>query len=159
MGQIHASLALHWRDQLANDPSAEAARAYLKEREIPHEWITRFGLGYAPAAWTATLDWGKKSGYTEEEMIAAGLALKAQSGRVYDRFRNRLMFPILDEGGRVIAFSGRVLAGAAPEEPKYVNSPETVLFKKGRVLFGFERARRAMAEADHRLPIERKAEA
>ncbi|NBT24462.1 toprim domain-containing protein, partial [bacterium] len=152
--QIHASLALHWRDLLASDPSAEAARAYLKEREIPHEWITRFGLGYAPAAWTATLDWAKKSGFTEEEMIAAGLALKAQSGRVYDRFRNRLMFPILDEGGRVIAFSGRVLAGAAPEEPKYVNSPETVLFKKGRVLFGFDRARRAMAEAGRAIVCE-----
>jgi len=152
--QIHASLALHWRDLLASDPSAEAARAYLKEREIPHEWITRFGLGCAPAAWTATLDWAKKSGFTEEEMIAAGLALKAQSGRVYDRFRNRLMFPILDEGGRVIAFSGRVLAGAAPEEPKYVNSPETVLFKKGRVLFGFDRARRAMAEAGRAIVCE-----
>jgi len=152
--QIHASLALHWRDLLASDPSAEAARAYLKEREIPQEWITRFGLGYAPAAWTATLDWGKKNGFTEEEMIAAGLALKAQSGRVYDRFRNRLMFPILDEGGRVIAFSGRVLAGAAPEEPKYVNSPETILFKKGRVLFGFDRARRAMAEAGRAIVCE-----
>jgi DNA primase len=143
--QIHASLALHWRDLLAKDESAEGARSYLKEREIPLEWIARFGLGYAPAAWTATLDWGKKNGFSEEEMIASGVALRAQSGRVYDRFRNRLMFPILDEGGRVIAFSGRVLAGAAPEEPKYVNSPETMIFKKGRVLFGFDRARRAMA--------------
>jgi DNA primase len=152
--QIHASLALHWRDLLAKDPSAEGAREYLKEREIPAEWIMRFGLGYAPAAWTATLDWGKKNGFSEEEMIAAGVALRAQSGRVYDRFRNRLMFPILDEGGRVIAFSGRVLAGAAPEEPKYVNSPETVIFKKGRVLFGFDRARRAMAEAGRAIVCE-----
>ncbi len=152
--QIHAALALHWRDLLASDPAAEEARTYLKEREIPLEWITRFGLGFAPAAWTATLDWGKKRGYTEEEMIAAGVALRAQSGRVYDRFRNRLMFPILDEGGRVIAFSGRVLAGAGPEEPKYVNSPETVIFKKGRVLFGFDRARRAMAEAGRAIVVE-----
>ncbi len=152
--QIHASLALHWRDLLAKDSSAEGAREYLKEREIPTEWIMRFGLGYAPAAWTATLDWGKKNGFSEEEMIAAGVALRAQSGRVYDRFRNRLMFPILDEGGRVIAFSGRVLAGAAPEEPKYVNSPETVIFKKGRVLFGFDRARRAMAEAGRAIVCE-----
>jgi len=152
--QIHAALALHWRDLLASDPAAEEARTYLKEREIPSEWITRFGLGFAPAAWTATLDWGKKSGYTEEEMIASGVALRAQSGRVYDRFRNRLMFPILDEGGRVIAFSGRVLAGAGPEEPKYVNSPETVIFKKGRVLFGFDRARRAMAEAGRAIVVE-----
>ena len=152
--QIHASLAIHWRELLAKDPSAEAARAYLKEREIPLEWIARFGLGYAPAAWTATLDWGKKSGFTEEEMIASGVALRAQSGRVYDRFRNRLMFPILDEGGRVIAFSGRVLAGAGPEEPKYVNSPETVIFKKGRVLFGFDRARRAMAEEGRAIVCE-----
>ena len=152
--QIHAALALHWRDLLASDPAAAEARTYLKEREIPSEWITRFGLGFAPAAWTATLDWGKKSGYTEEEMIASGVALRAQSGRVYDRFRNRLMFPILDEGGRVIAFSGRVLAGAGPEEPKYVNSPETVIFKKGRVLFGFDRARRAMAEAGRAIVVE-----
>ena len=152
--QIHAALALHWRDLLASDPAAAEARTYLKEREIPLEWITRFGLGFAPAAWTATLDWGKKSGYTEEEMIASGVALRAQSGRVYDRFRNRLMFPILDEGGRVIAFSGRVLAGAGPEEPKYVNSPETVIFKKGRVLFGFDRARRAMAEAGRAIVVE-----
>ena len=152
--QIHAALALHWRDLLASDPAAEEARTYLKEREIPTEWIVRFGLGFAPAAWTATLDWGKKNGFTEEEMIASGVALRAQSGRVYDRFRNRLMFPILDEGGRVIAFSGRVLAGAGPEEPKYVNSPETVLFKKGRVLFGFDRARRAMAEAGRAIVVE-----
>jgi DNA primase len=152
--QIHAALALHWRDLLASDPAAEEARTYLKEREIPLEWIVRFGLGFAPAAWTATLDWGKRSGYTEEEMIASGVALRAQSGRVYDRFRNRLMFPILDEGGRVIAFSGRVLAGAGPEEPKYVNSPETVIFKKGRVLFGFDRARRAMAEAGRAIVVE-----
>ncbi|NBR96595.1 MAG: toprim domain-containing protein, partial [Verrucomicrobia bacterium] len=152
--QIHASLALHWRDLLAKDESAEGARSYLKEREIPLEWIARFGLGYAPAAWTATLDWGKKNGFTEEEMIASGVALRAQSGRVYDRFRNRLMFPILDEGGRVIAFSGRVLAGAAPEEPKYVNSPETMIFKKGRVLFGFDRARRAMAEEGRAIVCE-----
>ena len=152
--QIHAALALHWRDLLASDPAAEEARTYLKEREIPAEWIVRFGLGFAPAAWTATLDWGKKNGFTEEEMIASGVALRAQSGRVYDRFRNRLMFPILDEGGRVIAFSGRVLAGAGPEEPKYVNSPETVLFKKGRVLFGFDRARRAMAEAGRAIVVE-----
>jgi DNA primase len=152
--QLHASLALHWRDLLAKDSSAEGAREYLKEREIPTEWIMRFGLGYAPAAWTATLDWGMKNGFSEEEMIAAGVALRAQSGRVYDRFRNRLMFPILDEGGRVIAFSGRVLGGAAPEEPKYVNSPETVIFKKGRVLFGFDRARRAMAEAGRAIVCE-----
>ena len=152
--QIHAALALHWRDLLASDPAAEEARTYLKEREIPTEWIVRFGLGFAPAAWTATLDWGRKNGFTEEEMIASGVALRAQSGRVYDRFRNRLMFPILDEGGRVIAFSGRVLAGAGPEEPKYVNSPETVLFKKGRVLFGFDRARRAMAEAGRAIVVE-----
>ena len=152
--QIHASLALHWRDLLAKDESAEGARSYLKEREIPLEWIARFGLGYAPAAWTATLDWGKKNGFSEEEMSASGVALRAQSGRVYDRFRNRLMFPILDEGGRVIAFSGRVLAGAAPEEPKYVNSPETMIFKKGRVLFGFDRARRAMAEEGRAIVCE-----
>ena len=152
--QIHAALALHWRDLLASDPSAEEARTYLKEREIPTEWIVRFGLGFAPAAWTATLDWGKRNSFTEEEMIASGVALRAQSGRVYDRFRNRLMFPILDEGGRVIAFSGRVLAGAGPEEPKYVNSPETVLFKKGRVLFGFDRGRRAMAEAGRAIVVE-----
>lgn len=152
--QIHAALALHWRDLLAKDASAEAARVYLGEREIPLEWVARFGLGYAPAAWTATLEWGKKSGFSEEEMIASGVALRAQTGRVYDRFRNRLMFPILDEGGRVIAFSGRVLAGAAPEEPKYINSPETVLFKKGRVLFGFDRARRAMAEEGRAIVCE-----
>ncbi|NBT24497.1 toprim domain-containing protein, partial [bacterium] len=87
-------------------------------------------------------------------MIASGVSLRAQSGRVYDRFRNRLMFPILDEGGRVIAFSGRVLAGAEPEEPKYVNSPETMIFKKGRVLFGFDRARRAMAEEGRAIVCE-----
>ena len=152
--QIHASLAIHWRDLLLHDPSAEAARAYLKEREIPHEWIPRFGLGYAPAAWTATLDWGKKNGFSEEEMIASGVVLKAQTGRVYDRFRNRLMFAIHDEGGRVIGFSGRVLAGASPDEPKYVNSPETMIFKKGKVLFGFDRARRAMAETGRAVVCE-----
>ena len=135
--KLHEKLALHWRDLLLKSDEAQPARDYLESRQIPLDWAQQFTLGYAPQGWDGTAQWAKKEGFGEKQLIEAGLALKRERGAgVYDRFRHRLMFPIRDEMGRIVGFSGRLLDAEA-KEAKYVNSPETVLFKKGKILFGF----------------------
>lgn len=137
---------------------------YLRSRALTDETIAAWRLGYAPARWDALHSYLKTAGFTDDEMIAAGLAIRteksATSGesRVYDRFRGRVMFPISDTGGRVIAYSGRFfeeMPGGTKEEPaKYVNSPETDLFKKSRVLYGLDKAKQAIRKADCILLVE-----
>jgi DNA primase len=141
--QLHHDAAQWWCSLLAEDPRAGAAREYLKGRKIPDDWVKEFTLGYAPDGWDATLKWAAARGYTADQMVEAGLAVRNEKGRVYDRFRDRLVFPIANETGQIIAFSARILG---PGEPKYINSPETILYKKSRTLFGFDRARRPILE-------------
>ena len=114
-------------------PAAEEARAYIAKRGLSSSTVTRFGLGYAPNAWDALLNAMTARGYTKEELYEAGLVLQnREKGTFYDRFRNRLMFPIIDVRGNVIGFGGRVMDDSTP---KYLNSPETVIFNKRRNLF------------------------
>ena len=139
-------------------------REYVRGRGVRDETAALWRLGYAPAQWDALTSHLGSIGFTNEEMILAGVAIKSErsvgaESRVYDRFRGRLMFPLFDAGGRVIAFSGRFLekmAGSKEEgEPaKYVNSPETAIFKKSRVLYGLDRARGAIRKADCILLVE-----
>ncbi|UCC67019.1 MAG: DNA primase [Armatimonadota bacterium] len=131
--------------------SGAAARAYLQRRGIAKESINEFELGYAPDQWEALLRALGKKGFSGPELAAAGLAVPRED-RFYDRFRNRLMFPIRDATGRVIAFGGRALAD--DQQPKYLNSPETPIFQKGRTLWAFDRARRPMAEAGGAIVVE-----
>jgi DNA primase len=106
-----------------------------------------FRLGYAPEAWDDTVNWAKSKGYEPALVEQAGLIIrKEETGRYYDRFRGRLVFPICDEQGRVIGFSGRILSGDE-KIAKYVNSPETPIFTKGRVFFGLDKAKRALLDA------------
>lgn len=121
-------------------PYGEAGRAYLQKRGLSKTVVTRFGLGYAPDGWSCLMDTMKKKGYTIEEMQEAGLVLKSQKGSFYDRFRNRLMFPIIDLKNNIIGFGGRVLDDS---KPKYLNSPETVLFNKRKNLFALNLARKS----------------
>ena len=114
------------------EPCAEAARAYIGKRALSEATVKRFGLGYAPDEWRSLSDAMKAKGYTEQELLDAGLVLRGKNNSVYDRFRNRLMFPIIDIRGNVIAFGGRVLDDSTP---KYLNSPETIIFNKRRNLF------------------------
>lgn len=106
---------------------------YLINRGITINTIKKFGLGFAPDSWNALINHLKKKNYTELDMISAGLILKSSNGNYYDRFRNRIIFPVFDYMGRVIGFGGRVMDDS---KPKYLNSPETSIFKKGINLYG-----------------------
>src|SRR6202043_3994322 len=158
--RLHAEAAGWFHDNLLKKEFAESARDYLKKRGITAEIAKRWQLGYAPDEWDAFGSWARARGYDSRDLITSGLVrtkdgtdsdqnqtsnLKAQTS--YDRFRGRIMFPIHNDLGEVIAFSGRLLKdeeGAA----KYLNSPETPLFRKGNVLFGLHKSKRALIEAN-----------
>ena len=119
--------------QQLNSPAAEEVKAYIAKRGLSRGTVTRFGLGFAPNRWSALLDAMTAAGFTKEELYDAGLVLQnREKGTFYDRFRNRLMFPIIDVRGNVIGFGGRVMDDSTP---KYLNSPETIIFNKRRNLF------------------------
>src|SRR2546421_4553427 len=151
--KLHAEAAEWFHENLIKKEIGEPARKYLKQRGITGEIAKRWQLGYAPDEWDAFGNWAKGQGYDSRELIVSGLLkTKAEndtqrSQSAYDRFRNRIMFPICNDIGEVIAFSGRLLKdeeGAA----KYLNSPETPLFRKGNVLFGLHKSKRALIEAN-----------
>ena len=130
-------------------PQAPFAREYLQKRGLSDDIITRFGIGYAPAGWD---NLGRKlSGYGTEKLLATGMAIRSEAGKVYDRFRERIMFPIRDKRGRVIGFGGRVLGN---ETPKYLNSPETEIFHKGSELYGLYEARQHTRKLERLLVVE-----
>lgn len=144
-----------WYQQVLRDaPEADNARLYVKDRGIPPEIVKQFGLGFAPDNWEATLRWGSRLGYEPALLNAAGLVIprEGQDG-FYDRFRGRLMFPICDEMGRVVGFSGRVLEKDA-KTAKYVNSPETEVFKKSRLLYALHHARTSFKDIGFALVCE-----
>lgn len=143
--QIHDQLATRWQAALANDASGQIARDYLAKRGVSEEAVKLFRIGYAPEAWDDTVNWGRAKGYPAAVLEQAGLIVARDGGGHYDRFRGRLMFPICDEQGRVIAFSGRVLSGDE-KTAKYVNSPETPIFTKGKVFFGLDKSKRAILD-------------
>ena len=151
---LHSEIAAYWRELLLHDPQASPARDYMHSREIPQSWIKEFGLGYVPNAWDDTVKWGKGRGYDEELMLEAGVVKRHESsGRVYDFFRGRLVFPICNDQGQVIAFSARLLDAEA-KAAKYINSRENPIFTKSRVLFGLERAKRPIMDAGHAVVCE-----
>ena len=121
-------------------PCGSEARAYAARRALSQQTVARFGLGFSPDEWSALLDAMQQKGYTRQELLDAGLVVKSQKGGVYDRFRNRLMFPIIDIRGNVIGFGGRVMDDSTP---KYLNSPETIIFNKRRNLFALNIARKS----------------
>lgn len=144
--ELHAAVAVWWKSLLRRDPCGDPARAYLASRKINPEMADQFSLGFAPDSWDATMNWAKSKGYDNDLLDLAGLTSTNTSGRRFDRFRGRLMFPIADDTGRVVAFSGRLLDPAA-KAAKYVNSPENPLFIKGRVLFGLDKTKRQILDA------------
>ncbi|MFZ2500459.1 MAG: DNA primase [Minisyncoccia bacterium] len=131
-----------------------AAHEYAKQRGLTDKTIKEWGLGYAPDAWRALLEALVAEGFSTEELLAAGLIKEADGkpGTYYDRFRNRLMFPIRDATGRVVAFTGRTLS--PDESAKYLNSPETDLYKKSEILFGMDRAKDAIRARGFALLVE-----
>ena len=117
---------------------AAAAQDYAKKRGLSREVITTYGIGFARDSWSDLTDCLKENGFSNEEIVSAGLAVKNEKGHIYDKFRNRLMFPVIDVRGNVIAFSGRALDDSPA---KYMNSPETLVFHKGDHLFGLNIAK------------------
>ncbi len=133
-------------------PQGEPARAYLAERQISDESIGRWTLGFAPDGWSFLLDKATQKGTSTKDLEQAGLVLRAQdSGHTYDRFRNRLMFPIDDVRGRMLGFGARCLDGS---EPKYINSPQTTLFDKSRCLYGVFQAKQSIAQRRQVIIVE-----
>lgn len=122
-------------------PAGAEGLAYAQKRGMPKSTLTRFGIGFAPNSWSALCDAMLEKGYTEEELKQSGLASVSQkTGKIYDRFRNRLMFPIIDVRGNVIGFGGRVMDDSTP---KYLNSPETIIFNKRKNLFALNLAKKS----------------
>ena len=145
--QIHEQICQRWQACLANEAAGQIARDYLLKRGVSDDAVKLFRLGAAPEAWDDTVNWAKSKGHDIALMEQSGLIVKKEeTGRHYDRFRGRLMFPICDEQARVIGFSGRILTGDE-KTAKYVNSPETPIFTKGKVFFGLDKSKRALLDA------------
>jgi len=152
--KLHEAICVRWQGCLATEAAGQIARDYLAKRGVSAEAVKEFRLGAAPESWDDTVNWAKSKGFPAELCEQAGLIIrKEETGRHYDRFRGRLMFPICDEQGRVIAFSGRILQGDE-KTAKYVNSPETAIFTKGRVLYALDKAKRAILDAGHAVVCE-----
>jgi DNA primase len=151
--KLHGEAAEWFHQNLIKSEVGESARRYLKRRGITGEIAKRWQLGYAPDEWDSFGNWARAQGFEQRDLLASGLLKTREEndaqGRqsAYDRFRGRVMFPICNDVGEVIAFSGRLLKdeeGAA----KYLNSPETPLFRKGNILFGLHKSKRALIEAN-----------
>jgi len=136
---LHELLADFYRRELLNNPQSQAA-VYFATRAIPNDYAEKFRIGAAPDSWDAAIKFLKSHGFSEQEIIASGVAIEKSPGRCYDRFRNRLVFSITDENNRVIGFSARLVV-KDDNSPKYVNSPETAIFHKGSILYGLAQAR------------------
>jgi DNA primase len=149
--QLHAEAAEWFHENLVKSKVGAAAREYLKGRGIDRRIAKDWQIGFAPESWDAFLGWALERGYQQRLLLESGLVTRrdesAGDDKGYDRFRNRIMFPIHNDVGEVIAFSGRILDKEV-EAAKYVNSPETPLFRKGRVLFGLHKTKRGLIEAD-----------
>jgi DNA primase len=147
--QLHAEAAEWFHHNLMKREAGTRARDYLKNRGIDSAKAKNWQIGYAPAEWDAFLNWALERGYDRRQILLSGLARPRDEERpgndLYDRFRDRIMFPICNDVGEVIAFSGRVLQSEA-EAAKYLNSPETPLFRKGNVLFGLHKSKRALID-------------
>ena len=150
--QLLEEASVFYQHQLLQTPEGKYALNYLVQRGVTRETIETFGLGFAPASWDLTHQYFFGKGYSEADLIEAGMVTQRDGGGVYDRFRNRLMFSIRDMGGRMSGFGARVLD---PDDvPKYLNSPQTPLFDKGRLLYGLNLARKAIRAEDQVVIVE-----
>jgi DNA primase len=148
--EMHREAAAFFARQLHESGEGKVASAYLEDRSLNREVTTRFGLGYAPSAGDALLRF-LKTKYPEKLLEVSGLFSREQSGRLYDRFRRRIMFPIANEAGKIIAFGGRAMGD---DMPKYMNSPETPIYSKSNVLYHVDRAKEALRQNDFAVLVE-----
>ncbi len=155
--KLHKESSAWFHQLLFRSPSAQHARDYLKARDINSETARRWQLGYAPQNGGALINWAKEAGFSNKVLLESGLAAPQDVDNpargIYARFRDRLMFPICNDYGNVIAFSGRVLSPDA-KGGKYINSPETMLFKKSKTFYGLDRSKRPILKAGQAILCE-----
>ena len=149
--KAHEVAAAWFREQLAT-PAGAAARRYLEERALSAETIAQLGIGYAPAMREGLKARLLKEGFTLPLLVRGGLVLQRDEGTVIDRFRNRLMIPICRDNGAIIAFGGRAMESG--QQPKYLNSPETPIYVKGRTLYGLNLSKPAIGRTKHAVMVE-----
>ena len=148
--EMHREAAAFFARQLQSTAEGKVASAYLEERGLDRESIARFGLGFAPYSGDALLRVLKPK-YSEALLEVSGLFSKNESGRLYDRFRRRIMFPIANDSGKIIAFGGRAMGD---DMPKYLNSPETPVYSKSNVLYHLDRAKESLRQSDFAILVE-----
>ena len=140
---LHKEAARFYHSQLYAPVGANALQ-YAAGRGMPKSILTKFGIGYAPDSWTALVDWLRAKGYTDQELRDSGLVtVSRKNGNLFDRFRDRLMFPIIDVRGNVIGFGGRIMNDKDKSAAKYLNSPETLIFNKRKNLFALNLAKKS----------------
>ena len=138
---------------LVNHPKAEKAREYLKKRGMSEETIQSFEIGYAPASWDFLLRFLLNKNYTEAEIVEAGVAIKSERGKVFDRFRGRIIFPINNIMGNTIAFTSRILEDDG-QSAKYINSSESSIYTKGKTIYALDKAKLSIKEQDIAIVVE-----
>jgi DNA primase len=149
---ILESTSVFFRHTLNETAAGAKVLEYLLGRGLTRETLERFEIGMAPEGWDNSLSYLKEKGYEEKELLQAGVASERESGGIFDRFRNRIMIPIRDARGRMAGFGARVIN---PEDvPKYLNSPQSVVFDKGRLLYGLDKARKAIRQQDQAIIVE-----
>jgi len=152
--ELHQHAARFFAEQLATSKEGKLVRDYLYDRGLSDAVINEFGLGYAPATGDALYRRLRGLGYKQEVVEASGLVNRDERGSFYDRFRARVMFPIANESGRLVGFGGRAMGDPEASGPKYLNSPETPIYSKSRVLYNLHRAKEAIRRADFALLVE-----
>ena len=149
--QINEAATEYYHHLLSSTKAGEAARSYLARRKVMPETIKDFRLGFSPDAWETIKNYLLGKGYTEKELAEVGLIIEKEEGGSYDRFRNRLMFPIFDIQGRVTGFGARILDDSLP---KYINSPQTPIFDKSSILYGVDKAKSAIRKKNLVIIVE-----
>jgi DNA primase len=150
--KLHEEAAKYYRSQLLESKDGAKALDYLKKRGLSAETISNYGFGWAPDQWTGLIEHLSRRGASPSQVERAGLAVPRKSGKgSYDRFRSRVMIPIRSESGRIVAFGGRILG---PGDPKYLNSPESPIYNKSSVLYGFDRAKEAIRKEGFAILME-----
>ncbi len=150
--EMLSKTARFYERYLWDSDEARGARTYLEGRGLGREALEEFGVGFAPSAWDRLLVRAQQDGFNLQELTDAGLAQRGRGGGIYDRFRGRIMFPLRDTRGRVLGFGARALREG--QQPKYVNSPETAVYRKGRSLFAIDLARQHATRAGRVIVVE-----